>query len=157
MDYTILMLIVMVAIMYFLMIRPENKRKKKAQEMRDSLKKGDVITSIGGIIGKIVSVGKDTIVIETSDDRVRVELTKWAVSTTGVAGPDPDDRGNPVGLVYVALAGPDFCHVRELHLGGVRESIRIRAAGSAFDLVRRYLTGLKLNESDGRRFAARLP
>ena len=80
-----------------------------------------------------------------------------AVSLTGVAGPDPDDRGNPVGLVYVALAGPDFCHVRELHLGGVRESIRIRAAGSAFDLVRRYLTGLGLNESDGRRFADRLP
>ena len=84
MDYTILMLIVMVAIMYFLMIRPENKRKKKAQEMRDSLKKGDVITSIGGIIGKIVSVNKDTIVIETSDDRVRMELTKWAVSSVGV-------------------------------------------------------------------------
>ena len=84
MDYTILMLIVMVAIMYFLMIRPENKRKKKAQEMRDSLKKGDVITSIGGIIGRIVSVGKDTIVIETSDDRVRMELTKWAVSSVGV-------------------------------------------------------------------------
>ena len=74
MDYTILMLIVMVAIMYFLMIRPENKRKKKAQEMRESLKQGDVITSIGGIIGKIVSVNKDTIVIETSDDRVRMEL-----------------------------------------------------------------------------------
>ncbi len=84
MDYTILMLIVMVAIMYFLMIRPENKRKKKAQEMRDSLKKGDIITSIGGIIGRIVSVGKDTIVIETSDDRVRMELTKWAVSSVGV-------------------------------------------------------------------------
>nr|WP_325183048.1 preprotein translocase subunit YajC [uncultured Oscillibacter sp.] len=84
MDYTIIMLIVMVAIMYFLMIRPENKRKKKAQEMRDSLKKGDVITSIGGIIGKIVSVNKDTIVIETSDDRVRMELTKWAVSSVGV-------------------------------------------------------------------------
>ena len=87
----------------------------------------------------------------------RVLGADLAVSTTGVAGPDPDDRGNPVGLVYVALAGPDFCHVRELHLGGVRESIRIRAAGSAFDLVRRYLTGLKLNESDGRRFADRLP
>ena len=87
----------------------------------------------------------------------RVLGADLAVSTTGVAGPDPDDRGNPVGLVYVALAGPDFCHVRELHLGGVRESIRIRAAGSAFDLVRRYLTGLDLNESDGRRFADRLP
>ena len=93
MDYTILMLIVMVAIMYFLMIRPENKRKKKAQEMRDSLKKGDVITSIGGIIGKIVSVGKDTIVIGTSDDRVRVELTKWAVSSVGVQSSEqPEEK-----------------------------------------------------------------
>lgn len=93
MDYTILMLIVMVAIMYFLMIRPENKRKKKAQEMRDSLKKGDVITSIGGIIGKIVSVGKDTIVIETSDDRVRMELTKWAVSSVGVQNTEqPEEK-----------------------------------------------------------------
>ena len=93
MDYTILMLVVMLAIMYFLMIRPENKRKKKAQEMRDSLKKGDVITSIGGIIGKIVSVSKDTIVIETSDDRVRMELTKWAVSSVGVqSGEQPEER-----------------------------------------------------------------
>ena len=49
----IIMIVLMFAIMYFLMIRPENKRKKKAQEMRDSLKKGDVITSIGGIVGKI--------------------------------------------------------------------------------------------------------
>ena len=81
---TILMLVVLFAIMYFLMIRPENKRKKKAQEMRDSLKKGDVITTIGGIVGKIVQVNNETIVIETSDDRVRMELTKWAVSTTGV-------------------------------------------------------------------------
>ena len=93
MDYTILMLVVSRTIMYFLMIRPENKRKKKAQEMRDSLKKGDVITSIGGIIGKIVSVGKDTIVIETSDDRVRMELTKWAVSSVGVqSGEQPEEK-----------------------------------------------------------------
>ena len=81
---TILMLVVLFAIMYFLMIRPENKRKKKAQEMRDSLKKGDVITTIGGIVGKVVQVNNETIVIETSDDRVRLELTKWAVSTVGV-------------------------------------------------------------------------
>ena len=84
----IVMIVLMFAIMYFLMIRPENKRKKKAQEMRDSLKKGDVITSIGGIIGKIVMVNKDTIIIETSEDRVRMELTKWAVSTTGVQATD---------------------------------------------------------------------
>ena len=88
----IIMIVLMFAIMYFLMIRPENKRKKKAQEMRDSLKKGDVITTIGGIVGKIVHVNKDTIVIETSDDRVRMELTKWAVSSVGVqTGEQPEE------------------------------------------------------------------
>lgn len=74
-------LVLMIALMYFLMIRPENKRKKQAEEMRNSLKKGDQITTIGGIVGKIVQVTDDNIVIETSDDRVRMELTKWAVST----------------------------------------------------------------------------
>ena len=87
----IVMIVLMFAIMYFLMIRPENKRKKKAQEMRDSLKKGEDITSIGGIVGKIVQVNKDTIIIETSEDRVRMELTKWAVSSVGVqTGEQPD-------------------------------------------------------------------
>lgn len=81
---SIVMLVLMFAIFYFLLIRPENKRKKKAQEMRDSIKKGDTITTIGGIIGRVVMVNKDTLVIETSDDRVRMEITKWAVSTTGV-------------------------------------------------------------------------
>ena len=74
-------LVLMIALMYFLMIRPENKRKKQAEEMRNSLKKGDQITTIGGIIGKIVQVTDETIIIETSDDRVRMELAKWAVST----------------------------------------------------------------------------
>lgn len=88
---SIIMLVVLVAVFYFLLIRPENKRKKKAQEMRDSLKKGDTITTIGGIVGKIVMVKPDTIVIETSDDRVRMELTKWAVSQVGVqTGEQPE-------------------------------------------------------------------
>ena len=57
----------MLAMLYFLMIRPESKRKKQAEEMRNSLKKGDQITTIGGIIGKIVQVTDENIVIETSD------------------------------------------------------------------------------------------
>ena len=85
---SIIMLVIMIAIFYFLLIRPENKRKKQAQEMRDGLKKGDVITTIGGIVGKIVMVNKDTIIIETSEDRVRMELAKWAVSTVGVQTSD---------------------------------------------------------------------
>ena len=81
---SIFMIVVLFAIMYFMMIRPENKRKKKAQEMRDGLKKGDTITTIGGIIGKVVSVNNDTFVIETGEDRVRLEFAKWALSSVGV-------------------------------------------------------------------------
>ena len=80
----ILMLVLLFAMMYFFMIRPENKRKKKMQEMRDSLKKGDTITTIGGIIGRVVHVTETSLVIETSEDRVRMEIAKWAVSTNGV-------------------------------------------------------------------------
>ena len=84
----LIMIVVMIAILYFLMIRPEQKRKKQAMEMRNSLKKGDMITSIGGIVGRVVMVNDDTIIIETSEDRVRMELTKWAISTTGVQTSD---------------------------------------------------------------------
>ena len=86
---TILMLVAMFAMMYFFMIRPENKRKKEAQNLRDSLKVGDVITTIGGIVGTICKVDESTIVIETSADRVRIEFTKWAVSTKNVASNQP--------------------------------------------------------------------
>ena len=81
----ILMFVVLIAVFYFFMIRPENKRKKEAQQMRDSLKVGDNITTIGGIIGDIVSIKDDSIVIETTTDRVRVEFAKFAVSTNNTA------------------------------------------------------------------------
>ncbi|MDN0032344.1 preprotein translocase subunit YajC [Oscillibacter ruminantium] len=81
---TLMMLVVLIAVFYFMIIRPENKRKKAAEQLRNSLKKGDKLTTIGGIVGNIVQVNDDTIIIETSDDRVRMEITKWAVSTTGV-------------------------------------------------------------------------
>ena len=78
----IMLLVAMIAIFYFLIIRPENKRKKKAEEMRSSLKKGERVTTIGGIVGKVVQVNEETIVIETSEDRVRLEFMKWAVQST---------------------------------------------------------------------------
>ena len=81
---SIIMIVLLMAVMYFFMIRPENKRKKQAEEMRNSLKKGDTITTIGGVVGKIVMVNPNTIIIETSDDRVRMEFTKWAVSQVGI-------------------------------------------------------------------------
>lgn len=84
-----IMIIAMFALMYFLMIRPENKRKKEAQNMRDSLAVGDEITTIGGITGTICAVKENTIVIESGADRVRVELTKWAVSTRNAQSTEP--------------------------------------------------------------------
>lgn len=80
---TIIMLVIMIAVFYFLLIRPENKRKKEAQKMRDSLAVGDEITTIGGIVGTICAVKENTIVIETGADRVRVEFAKWAISSKG--------------------------------------------------------------------------
>ena len=88
-PYFIVMIVLMFAMMYFFMIRPENKRKKEAQNLRDSLKVGDVITTIGGVVGTICKVDESTIVIETGADRVRIEFTKWAVSTKNVASNQP--------------------------------------------------------------------
>ena len=81
----IIMLVAMIAIFYFLMIRPENKRKKEAEEMRNSLSNGDSITTIGGIVGTVVDVKDAKFVIETSADRVRIEFCKWALSTNEYA------------------------------------------------------------------------
>lgn len=75
----------MLVAMYFLMILPDKKRKKKEEEMRSSVKAGDEITTIGGIIGTIVDVKEESIVVETSADRVRIELAKWSISTNNTA------------------------------------------------------------------------
>ena len=80
---SLIMILVMVAVFYFILIRPESKRKKQAEEMRSSLKVGDDITTIGGITGTICAVKDKTLVIETGADRVRIELAKWAVSSKG--------------------------------------------------------------------------
>jgi len=85
MGSTIIMLVIMLAIFYFMLIRPENKRKKEAEEMRSSVKTGDKITTIGGIVGTVVNVKEDKIVIETSADQVRIEFAKWAISSNETA------------------------------------------------------------------------
>ena len=81
MGSSILMLVAMLAVFYFLLIRPENKRKKDAENMRSAVKNGDKITTIGGIVGTVVNVKDDKIVIETGADQVRIELAKWAISS----------------------------------------------------------------------------
>ena len=94
---TLVMIGIMIAVFYFILIRPENKRKKQAEELRNSLKVGDDVTTIGGITGTICAVKDKTVVIETGADRVRIELTKWAVSSKGTqatedAAPEKSDK-----------------------------------------------------------------
>ena len=81
----LLPLIVMMGLMYFMLIRPENKRKKEAEQMRSSVKKGDKIVTIGGICGVVVDVKESRIVLETGADQVRIEFEKWAISSNETA------------------------------------------------------------------------
>ena len=85
---TIVMLIAMVALFYFLMYRPQKKQEKEAKNMRDSLQVGDEVTTIGGIIGKVVSIKEETFLLETGRDKVRIRFLKSAVKTVDVKAED---------------------------------------------------------------------
>ena len=85
MGSPIIMLVLMLVIFYFMLIRPENKRKKEAEQMRSSVKTGDKIVTIGGITGTVVNVKENRIVLETGADQVRIELEKWAISSNETA------------------------------------------------------------------------
>ena len=69
----------MLVMMYFMVIRPQRTREKQQTEMRNSIEVGDGVTTIGGIVGRVVSVKDDTILVETGSDRVKIRLMKWAV------------------------------------------------------------------------------
>ena len=70
-----------IAVFYFILIRPQSKQKKKEEEMRNTIEVGDTIVTIGGIVGKVVSVKDEDLVIETGADRNKLKLKKWAVGS----------------------------------------------------------------------------
>ena len=76
---TLVPIILMVAIFYFLLIRPQRKRDKAERDMRNSIQVGDEISTIGGFIGKVVSMKDETLVIETSAERTKLKLYRWAI------------------------------------------------------------------------------
>lgn len=79
-SYIVLM-VVLVAVMYFMMIRPQKKRQKEEQEMRSSLEIGDEIITIGGIVGRVVTIREEDLIIETGADRNKMRIQRWAVNT----------------------------------------------------------------------------
>ena len=84
----IAMIVVFGVFFYFFMIRPQKKQEKEINEMRNSLSVGDEITTIGGIIGKVVSIREETVLIETSHDRTKIRLLRSAISKVDVKAED---------------------------------------------------------------------
>ena len=77
----LLPILLIVVVMYFLLIRPQRKRDKETQKMRNSLQVGDEVTTSGGIIGRVVSLREDTVVIETGSDRSKIRVKRWAIQS----------------------------------------------------------------------------
>lgn len=93
-EYTYyIFLIGMVVVLYFVMIRPDSKKRKAVAQMRKEIAIGDDLVTIGGIVGKVVGIEGDNLTIETSEDRVRLQIKNWAVSTKN--GFDPNARQKP--------------------------------------------------------------
>ena len=82
------MIVVLVALMYFFMIRPQKKQEKKDAEMRNALQVGDEVTTIGGIIGKVVSIKEETFVLETTKDKTKIRFLKGAIRSVDVKAAD---------------------------------------------------------------------
>ena len=85
------LIVVMFVVLYFFMIRPQKKQERETNEMRNNLKVGDEITTIGGIIGKIVSIKEETVMIETGHDRMKIRILKSAVRNVDVHAEDAQD------------------------------------------------------------------
>ena len=85
---SLVMIVAMIALFYFFMWRPQKKQEKETKAMRDGLAVGDEITTIGGIIGKIVAIKDETVLIETGRDKVRIRILRNAIRNVDVKAED---------------------------------------------------------------------
>ena len=88
---SIIIIVVMFVVLYFFMIRPQKKQEKEIQNMRNNLQVGDEVTTIGGVIGKIVSIKDETVMIETGHDRTKIRFLKSAIRSVDVHAEDAQD------------------------------------------------------------------
>ena len=86
--FSLVPLLLMVVLFYFLLIRPQKKRDKNTQKMRSNIQVGDEIVTVGGIIGIVISVRDDTLVIETGSDRSKIRINRWAIQTNNTVHDD---------------------------------------------------------------------
>lgn len=104
-DYLVMIgqfapLVVLIILFYFLMIRPQRKRDKAEREMRNSIEVGDEISTIGGFIGRVVNVKDDVLIIESSNDRTKLKIYRWAIrgkeapATETVEAPKEADKSD---------------------------------------------------------------
>ena len=91
-QYGVLLIIpLLLVLMYVFMIRPQKKQEKETTQMRNNLTVGDEVTTIGGIIGKVVSIKEETCVIETAHERTKIRILKTAISRVDVKAEDSVD------------------------------------------------------------------
>lgn len=89
---TLALPVLLLVVFYFFMIRPQNKKEKKANEMRNSIEVGDGIVTIGGIVGHVASIKEDTFVLETGADRVKLRFKRWAIQEVEKLNLDSDNK-----------------------------------------------------------------
>jgi preprotein translocase subunit YajC len=94
-SFSFIILILIFAVMYFVMIRPQRKKQKQIEDMRRNVKAGDRIVTIGGIKGKIVRIGEEDFMLEVGSDKVRMEFMKWAISKVDEKGVGAKPQAKP--------------------------------------------------------------
>lgn len=83
-------LVLLFVLMYFMLIRPQKKKDKETQKMRNNIQVGDEVTTIGGIIGIVVSLKEDTLVIETAGERNKIRIKRWAIQSNDTVHDDAE-------------------------------------------------------------------
>lgn len=78
---TFLPIVLVIVAFYFFLIRPQNKKQKKEQQMRNSVRVGDEITTIGGMVGRVIMLKEDFVVFETGNERAKIRIKKWAIQS----------------------------------------------------------------------------
>lgn len=82
------LLVLMFGIMYFVMIRPQRKKQKAEEKMRSEIQVGDDVTTIGGIVGRVVTIKEDSLIIETGSDRAKMRIKRWAIASNDTSAKD---------------------------------------------------------------------